>query len=411
MTTLEPEAHLPIRLLLSAYACHPAKGSEPGVGWEFLRAALRVSAEVHLLTRENNVAALEAALTPEEHARCRIVGFDLGAGPQRWKKRVYGGTQAYYLAWQTAARQRVRQLHAEHAYDLAHHVTFAVDWAPAAVSEVEDLPFVWGPVGGATSTPLHLASYLGPKGAATDTLRLVSGGLGRRWIGEHIARVAALTVANNDDVAHRFRPVARQLAVEPNTSISASFSRENDPWNRDGPVVGVGRLVPWKGWALALDAMARTTDNSLRFVLFGDGPDRRRLMTRAQRLDIADRVTLAGSVPRTQVIETLRTARALLFPSFHDSAGWAVAEALASGCPAVCLSLGGPPELVARAGGTVVSHDEPGVAGGLAAALAAPTPPHNPDSWSADRLPAILARWYQQALVSPEPSSASRPVK
>lgn len=31
-----------------------------------------------------------------------------------------------------------------------------------------------------------------------------------------------------------------------------------------------------------------------------------------------------------------------LFPSLHDEAGWAVAEAIASGLPVVCLDHGGP---------------------------------------------------------------------
>jgi glycosyltransferase involved in cell wall biosynthesis len=50
------------------------------------------------------------------------------------------------------------------------------------------------------------------------------------------------------------------------------------------------------------------------------------------------------------------TADVLLFPSFHDSGGWVVAEALRVGCPVLCLDLGGPPNLVGATGGLAISH-------------------------------------------------------
>ncbi|WP_422678011.1 glycosyltransferase [Blastococcus brunescens] len=105
-------------------------------------------------------------------------------------------------------------------------------------------------------------------------------------------------------------------------------------------IVGVGTLAPLKGWALAIDAIASMPEPRSRLLLVGTGPDEGRLRARAQRRGVADRVRFAGHLPRDQVFALLTSARALLFPSFHDSAGWAVAEALTLGCPVVCLDLG-----------------------------------------------------------------------
>ena len=42
------------KILLSAYACEPGKGSEPGVGWNWAREIANRGYEVFVLTRENN---------------------------------------------------------------------------------------------------------------------------------------------------------------------------------------------------------------------------------------------------------------------------------------------------------------------------------------------------------------------
>ncbi|MGB8801257.1 MAG: hypothetical protein WCC97_11250, partial [Candidatus Acidiferrales bacterium] len=54
----------PLKILLSAYACEPDKGSEPGVGWNHVKQAARFH-DVWVLTRSNNRASIERALATE----------------------------------------------------------------------------------------------------------------------------------------------------------------------------------------------------------------------------------------------------------------------------------------------------------------------------------------------------------
>lgn len=50
-----------MKILLSAYACEPGRGSEPGVGWHWMLAlAERPGVELHVVTRANNRMAIEA---------------------------------------------------------------------------------------------------------------------------------------------------------------------------------------------------------------------------------------------------------------------------------------------------------------------------------------------------------------
>lgn len=50
-----------IRVLISAYACEPNKGSEPGVGWNWTLQMAKMD-EVYVITRSNNRKVIETFL-------------------------------------------------------------------------------------------------------------------------------------------------------------------------------------------------------------------------------------------------------------------------------------------------------------------------------------------------------------
>jgi glycosyltransferase involved in cell wall biosynthesis len=164
--------------------------------------------------------------------------------------------------------------------------------------------------------------------------------------------------------------------------------------------VFAGRLLAWKGVAIALDALTMAPAANWELHVYGDGRDRRRLERRAQRLGIEDRVRFLGRRARTEVLEALSRADALLMPSIADAAGWIVAEAVSLGCPVVCLDRGGPPWLIRDGGGEAVPLNRvtPRL---VAEALQRTGPAGAPSSrWSADRLPEVVRRVYGQATVS-----------
>src|SRR4051794_24932455 len=111
-----------MKVLVNAYACEPDKGSEPGAGWAWVRAIAKQH-EVWLLTRANNQASIEAALTSEPTLRIHARYLDLPSWARKWK-RGQRGVHVYYLLWQSLARREARALQRAIGFDLAHHVTF-----------------------------------------------------------------------------------------------------------------------------------------------------------------------------------------------------------------------------------------------------------------------------------------------
>jgi glycosyltransferase involved in cell wall biosynthesis len=362
------------RILAFAYACEPDKGSEPGAGWTWAR-MLAAFGDVVVVTRTNNRESIERALVAlHERHRLRFVYVDLPRSA-RWWKRGQRGVRLYYVLWQLVALRAARRLSRAESFDLYWHLTFANGWI-GTLAPLAGRPFVYGPVGGGTAPPWRLLPSFGRRGVVYELVRAFAR-LTARYLNP-LARLgwtsAALVLAQNPDTFDWLpRRVRRKAAVFPNATLEskAIVSAFQRPGRR---AIFAGRLLPLKGLALALPALARTDDWTL--TVCGDGPDRWRLASLSARLGLDDRVSFLGWRPRSEVLQLMRDADLFLFPSLHDESPFAVADALACGLPIVCLPIGGSAVLGERAATVVsASGSATDVATRLAAALRGPLPP------------------------------------
>ena len=389
------------KVLLSAYACRPTGGSEPGAGWAWAKAAAR-DHDVWLLTRGKFVHEIEEELAARPVPGLTVVPLEMPKWILRLRRRP-SDVYWYYPLWQGLARRTARRLHAEQSFDVIHHLTFAVDWMGAGVVEPSTAKVIWGPVGGSTTAPLSMAHWLGARGVVGELVRRAYTGLRRRATGRRMAQTADLMVAQNNDVAEAFAPYAREIVVQPIVAIRRfTASGPYEPFGAPGvkTALFVGRLIPWKGVLIAISALARPEAANWELRIIGDGPDWGRAESLAWQLGVRDRVEFMGALPREEVLAAMFRADALLAPAFREAAGWAVTEALASGCPVVCVDRGGPAVIVGPDEGITVPW-RGDVVGELAKGLAALNGRITPvDRWGPDRLPDLLTAWYSQARVS-----------
>ena len=112
--------------------------------------------------------------------------------------------------------------------------------------------------------------------------------------------------------------------------------------------VTVGRLVPYKGFDLILQAMAQSTDlrRDAELIVIGDGPSRAALEAQALELGLSSIVTFTGWVEHAKLQEHLRGAQVFVFPSLREFGGGVVVEAMACGLPPIVVNYGGPGEIV-----------------------------------------------------------------
>lgn len=103
----------PLKILLSAYACEPGKGSEPGVGWNWALSLARRGHQVWVLTRSNNRAAIEQAVAEgkqPELVKLNWLYYDVPKWASWWKKGGRG-VHLYYFLWQWGAYLFAKKIH------------------------------------------------------------------------------------------------------------------------------------------------------------------------------------------------------------------------------------------------------------------------------------------------------------
>ena len=109
----------------------------------------------------------------------------------------------------------------------------------------------------------------------------------------------------------------------------------------------VSRLTPLKRVDLLLQALATSDGAGIAAVIAGDGEERHALKTLVDRLGLAGRVTLTGTLPEAALLDHLARCRAVCFPPFDEDYGFVTVEAFASRKAVVtCADSGGPAELV-----------------------------------------------------------------
>lgn len=140
--------------------------------------------------------------------------------------------------------------------------------------------------------------------------------------------------------------------------------------------VSVTRLVPGKGVAVALRALAsvRPTLPPARYIVVGDGPELAPLQSLAAELGLGSCVTFTGVQPPETVKTILADADVFVQHSLTDAKGWdegfgvSIAEASAMELPVLVSDCGGITDQVVHevTGLVVPEHDEAGTAAAMA---------------------------------------------
>ena len=365
-----------MKLLISAYACAPNRGSEHGSAWNWTSEAARLGEDVTVLVSPAHRDAILAA-TERDPAlqRIRWLFPEVAFWPlQQGKEPVWERT--YNLLWQREALRVARALHREQPFDLVHHLTWGGVRAPTFLGTL-DAPLIIGPVGGGETSPAGLRDRMPLRGRVLESLRDLSNStIELNPIVRQGLRKARVIFARTADTKNLLSPPLRaktyvqmELGVTP-TQIGVPRPVRQAPRK----LLYAGRLLYWKGVHIAIEAMAQlvATLPDAQLTIVGNGPEEARLKSEIAQRKLGANITFVSWMPQEQFLRLYDTHDLFLFPSLHDSTGWVVLESFCKGLPVACLNLGGPKDIVTPQSGIVVDTaglDTSGVATRLAEEL------------------------------------------
>ncbi|NNC91397.1 MAG: glycosyltransferase [Acidimicrobiia bacterium] len=343
MSTAEPSRTDRPRVLVIAYACEPGRGSEPGVGWSLVQSLTRFADPVVLVGPEH----IEAIRRWEEENPDSPAQFELVEEP-RWadrlphepteksKKHLIGYFLSY-LGWQRRAVVAAERLHSQQPFDVTYHASYSVYWLPSPGRRL-DIPLVWGPVGGAVTTPVGMWPALGVTGIISELFDL----LAVRFLSlarstRSTWRRARIRIIQSEETRRRLGP-RRDSDVLLNHVMFTEVERQ--PQLRESFVLFLSSFEPRKGVRFALHGLAKA-DPGTRMVIVGDGPERGAVENLIDELDLDGRVELRGWLPYPEAMDLLDRAGAVVFAGVREEGGTALAEAMQRGAPVIVFANGG----------------------------------------------------------------------
>ncbi len=358
------------RVLIIAELCNPSWSSVPLVGWNIC-AALRAKVQAHIVTHVRNRADLEAAGLVEgqdftafdtsrsERAVSSVLAR-LGSSAKDFKglttqMAAFAFTYQYFerLVWKRFRHQIERG-----DFDIVHRITPLSPTVPSPIAarcRRAGVPFVIGPLNGGLPWPREFPNLRVRErewlSYVREAYKLVPGYRATR---RNAAAIIVASEATASQLAEPYR--AKSVYIPENGVDLGRFAAETRPAIAlPLKVVFIGRLVPYKGADMLIDAIAPLAKaGKATLTLYGDGFEGPALRQRAEELGIAPYVEFAGWVSQAELSARVAQSHVFAFPSVREFGGAVVLEAMALGVVPIVVRYGGPGEHVVASNGFAV---------------------------------------------------------
>lgn len=181
-----------------------------------------------------------------------------------------------------------------------------------------------------------------------------------RWVFRQTLRRANAVTACSQDLLNQALKVDDTFAGKSQVIVNGITPPQAKPIQVQDALLGVGRLMPIKGFDVLLNALKRLKERgkAVRLVLIGDGPERQALEICAEKLALASSVEFRGAQTRDAVYDAMCASKLVVVPSRQESFGLVALEAMALGKPLVASRVGGLIDVLDGADAELVPPDD-----------------------------------------------------
>ncbi len=337
-----------MKILLSAYACEPNRGSEEGFGWNWATHLAREGHRVWVITRPHT-----QHLIKEEVAKAPVPGlhFHYVDIPAHYKSILKGqlGVYLHYFIWQREIFAHARQIAEDQSVDLVHHVTWGSLIGGSRLWKIGK-PFVFGPVGGGqVASPAFKEYFYNDWRQESIRTYITRHVLPKHPLTRKMLRHTDLLLATNSDTLSIARDMgARNAALFLDTGLPDHYFANHHkevPHSECMNILWVGRLLDRKALRLSLETVAQL-EFPFKMTILGNGPQDALVPQWIDELGLDDKVHWRGRVPWSEVQQALKDHEIFLFTSLRDSFGSQLLEAMSNGLVVVTLDHHGAHDFV-----------------------------------------------------------------
>lgn len=348
--------------------CNPERDSVPLLSYRFYEGLSR-HVDITLVTHERNKAALEKI-----HPNRDIVYIPESSFTKKLYRVVdrltkINGRIIYplfdalvypvYAEFNHKVYKKFKRAVLNGEYDIVHALTPINPRYPVKIiKSCQNTPFILGPLNGGVPYPSGFMKIAIKEFAYFNFLR---------WVGRMVIPGYRMTYRKADKILagstytfslirKLFNPEDDRLSLFCENGLDSSFIRGNTHFagtdKKTSTTIELlfsGRLVPWKGADLLIEALGGLDAallKKIRLTIVGDGAERLHLENQARTLKIEKQIHFVGWIPQHETLKYYSRSDIFCFPSVKEFGGGVVLEALASGLPCIVIKNGGIGEYV-----------------------------------------------------------------
>lgn len=351
-----------LKVLMIAEQCNPDWASVPLVAYNFYKEVSQI-VDVTLVTHGRNRQGFE-----QHHPGSNIIYIDESAIAKKYHRLISSLIDKGQVNWPLYLalsypiyaefdREVYRLFGADvkaGKYDLVHSITPMMPRYPVSmVKACRTTPFLLGPVNGGVPFPKGFQETAKKEKTFWNFLRV----FGRYLLPGYIStykkadRILSGSTYTLNMLKQLFTLDDDKISLFFENGIPKSFLQAANTRTPNNKIklLFVGRLVPYKGADLVIEALGRlkpSLQNQLTLTIVGDGSERPELERRVCELNLQNVVTFTGWVKQHETQEYYSKSDLFCFPSVREFGGAVAMEAMACGLPCIVINNGGVAEYV-----------------------------------------------------------------
>jgi len=331
-----------LKILISAYACSPHEGSEPGMGWNFVK-ELSSFHKLHVIVEKRKWEHhIKNYLEKNPILSDNVTFYFIDKKRNKFLRKIWPPSYYwFYKKWQKEAFELALQLDHKENFDLVHQLNMVGYREPGYLWKMNK-PFVWGPVGGLENSPWRFLPSLGFKGFIFYCARniinlwqrifLIRPKKAAKRSNSTLISATPNTLKLAKSIWGKDSQVICEIGYIENENIEFNSRTDKEPLK----ITWSGLHTPRKNLPLLLKALEKV---NFRFELhiLGDGKLNSNWKNLAKKLKLNESCVWYGWVDKELVNQVYSSTHVLCITSISDLTSTVTLEALSMGLPVICL--------------------------------------------------------------------------
>lgn len=326
-----------MKVLLLTSDCSPAWGGEGKVGWKWATILPKYVDEVKVLTFLRNKEAIESYLYQNPIENLSFEYIEQKRSNNQLINKFLNSDSIDLQKYQIKMSKKVKKILSKEGFDVIHQVT-PIELRAIGYSWKNEVPFVYGPVGGGQSVPQGLSFYY-RNNKLKERIRSLANKIicYSPYYGKAIKTISRFYVANPETKTFLLNKWNEQFFLESDIATEGKTYYKEKKINGKIKILWVGRLVHLKGLELFFDALANIKDRDYEVIIVGndDHKEKKNYELYARNLGILKKITFMGNIPYERMHEIYQESDIFCFTSLRETSGNVLLEAAECGLPII----------------------------------------------------------------------------